>query len=1070
MNAEGTQVEKILRTLQERAKELNCLYRVDELLSRRDLGIEEICRGIIAILPSGWQYPAICEARIMIDDRVIQAPDHMDSVWAQSAQIIVQGQPIGAVEVSYRQQMPRADEGPFLKEERKLIDSVAERLSQALMERRLRAAFDGWQAALAGSPATEKREWWVVLEFLRGTDPGLLSRITRKMINHLSWTGVQEARELLQFSSCGVPREGDDPADVNRPLPREEMGGFDLYETTFGIAGQHLGEAEILACLARWIKEEKSSFLVTALENQDTPLSEISEALERYRHADVDESDLSRSIRQGLRASLARRFFSDQLDFVNTCKNSVHIDDFYGLIGKIVMPPRCHGKLGGKGAGLFLAKKIIENSPEASPLLKEIKVPKTWYIPSDGIYTFVHYNNLEDVLSRKYMEIEQVRQEYPHLVQLFKNSSFPPVLAKGLSLALDDFGESPIIVRSSSLLEDRTGSAFSGKYKSLFLGNQGPKTARLEALMDAIAEVYASVFGPDPFEYRTERNLIDVHEEMGILVQEVVGKRVGKYWVPACAGVAFNNNEFRWSARIKRGDGLIRLVPGLGTRAVDRVSDDYPVLIAPGQPGLRANVTVDETLKYSPKRIDVINLETNAFETVEAREFLREVGGEYPGVRKMISVVDGDRVRRPVGPDLDFERDELVFTFDGLVQDSAFVSRVRELLALLREKMAAPVDIEFAHDGEDFYLLQCRPQSYGADYSPARIPRDLPDGKVLFTARRYVSNGRVPDLTHLVFVDPERYAEIPDPNTLRDVGRVVGRLNKLLPKRQFALIGPGRWGSRGDIRLGVPVTYSDINNTAILVEVARKKGNYVPDLSFGTHFFQDLVEAQIRYLPLYPDDEGIVYNEEFLRCARNVLGDLVPEAARLADVVRVVDVRAETGGQVLRVLMNAELDEAVAFLGVPSEGSAAAAAAAGEPEVRAPQARARAEEDHWRWRFRMAERLAAQLDPRKYGVVAVYLFGSTKNANAGPASDIDLLIHVRADEAQRAALETWLDGWSEALAEVNYLRTGKIARGLLDVHFVTDEDIQQKTSYAVKIGAVTDPARVLQLGTDLRGI
>ena len=97
---------------------------------------------------------------------------------------------------------------------------------------------------------------------------------------------------------------------------------------------------------------------------------------------------------------------------------------------------------------------------------------------------------------------------------------------------------------------------------------------------------------------------------------------------------------------------------------------------------------------------------------------------------------------------------------------------------------------------------------------------------------------------------------------MRDVGRAVGRLNKLLPKRQFILIGPGRWGSRGDIKLGVPVTYSDINNSAMLIEVARQKGNYLPDLSFGTHFFQDLVEASIRYLPLYPDDPEIAFQED----------------------------------------------------------------------------------------------------------------------------------------------------------------------------------------------------------------
>src|SRR5450756_2403429 len=149
------------------------------------------------------------------------------------------------------------------------------------------------------------------------------------------------------------------------------------------------------------------------------------------------------------------------------------------------------------------------------------------------------------------------------MVQVFKHSHFSPEIVQGLSVALDDFQDCPIIVRSSSLLEDRLGSAFSGKYKSLFLANQGTKRERLLAVKDAIAEVYASVFGPDPIEYRSEKGLLDVHEEMGILLQEVVGTKVGRYFFPSWAGVAFSNNEFRWSPRIRREDGLVRLVPGL---------------------------------------------------------------------------------------------------------------------------------------------------------------------------------------------------------------------------------------------------------------------------------------------------------------------------------------------------------------------------------------------------------------------------------------------------------------------------------------------------------------------------
>jgi hypothetical protein len=490
---------------------------------------------------------------------------------------------------------------------------------------------------------------------------------------------------------------------------------------------------------------------------------------------------------------------------------------------------------------------------------------------------------------------------------------------------------------------------------------------------------------------------------------------------------------------------------------VDRVVDDYPVLVAPGQPMLRANITVEEMLKYSPRRMDVINLETNSFETVEVKEILRTCGTRYPQIRQLVSLVDHDRVEQPVGLMPDLEKTDAVFTFEGLIRKSPFVSYVRELLALLQARLGCPVDIEFAYDNSDFYLLQCRPQCYSGDAVPVAIPQDIPANRVIFSATRYVSNGKVPDITHIVYVDPEGYGHLPDQNAMRDVGRAVGRLNKLLPKRRFILIGPGRWGSRGDIKLGVPVTYSDINNSAMLIEVARQKGNYLPELSFGTHFFQDLVEASVRYLPLYPDDEGTVFQEDFLRNSRSVLHDILPEFSHLSGTLRVIDIAKETNGNTLRVLMNADLDQAVAFLAPPQKETERV-----QTEVTTS---GRPGEEHSRWRYRMAQGIAQQLDPAKFGVKAFYIIGSTKNATAGPQSDIDLLIHFEGLEEQRRDLLLWLEGWSRCLAEMNFFRTGYRCDGLLDVHLITDIDIAQRSPYAVKIGAITDAARELPIGS-----
>ena len=306
-------------------------------------------------------------------------------------------------------------------------------------------------------------------------------------------------------------------------------------------------------------------------------------------------------------------------------------------------------------------------------------------------------------------------------------------------------------------------------------------------------------------------------------------------------------------------------------------------------------------------------------------------------------------------------------------------------------------------------------------------------------------------------MDPDAYARLPDRTAMASVGEAVGKLNKLLPKRKFILMGPGRWGSRGDIKLGVNVTYSDINNTAMLIEIARKTGDYLPDLSFGTHFFQDLVESEIRYLPLYPDNGGFL-NMPLLHASHNILSALLPEYSHLSDTMRVVDIPSANAGRVLRVLMNSELDEAVAVL-------ADAEKAPEEPLVQEDEHLRRAPEEFWRWRMQMAEKIACEIDPERFGVAAMYVIGSTKNANAGPSSDIDLMIHFRGNEDQRRDLGIWLDGWSRCLGEVNYLRTGYANRELLDVHIITDEDITRQTSYASKIGAVTDSALELSVGT-----
>lgn len=1050
-------VNELMSALKERAKELNCLYQVEELFNKPRLDLASIMDGIVKAIPPGWQYPAVCEARLAYGSRTFQTPGFAVTPWILSVDIVVQDEVVGRIEVCYREERPSADEGPFLKEERKLINTIAERLERRIFHERLKSVFEGDRKKLHRGDVPHR----AIIDLMKRTDQKLLARISRKMLYSLSWAGIREAREMIvKLNPTSMGQESE--LDPNRPLARGSQADLsEMSDEVFNLAERYLSEKEVLHSIQKWIMEDRSNFMMKVLEDSGTTLQEIAAAIEKFHHLTPQAIELDPAREKAFRVSLIRRLLNDDPQFIRAGKDFVEINDFYSLLQHVIFPASSHGRLGGKASGLFLASQILQKSTQSSEFLRNIKTPKTWYVTSDTILHFISYNDLDEIVEQKYEDMARVRHEYPYVVHVFKNSSLPPEILHGLSVALDDFGDKPLIVRSSSLLEDRAGTSFAGKYKSLFIANQGSKQDRLLALSDAITEVYASTFSPDAIEYRAERSMIDYHEEMGILIQEVVGRRVGDYFLPSFAGVIFANNEFRWSPRIRREDGLLRLVPGLGTRAVDRLSDDYPVLISPGQPNLRANVTVDEKIRYSPRKIDVINLKTNSFETMEIKHLLEQCGDEYPAVRLVVSKLRHDRLELLGGLGIDGDHDALIVTFDGLLQSTEFARQIRELLRILHTELNVPVDVEFAHDGADLYLLQCRPQSSTPESLPAVIPWDIPPQNILFSANRYVANGTVSGIQYIVYVDPQGYADMETETDLVAVGQAVGLLNQLLPKHQFILMGPGRWGSRGDIKLGVRVTYSEINNTAMLIEIARHQKGYLPEPSFGTHFFQDLVEASIRYLPLYPEERGVIFNESFLNSARNMLPEMLPEFARLAPALKVIDVSEASGGRLLQVLMNGDREEAVALLVDIGHEKKISESSWFQRQTTV----ATKDDDHWRWRLHAAEWIAAELDPERFGVVALYLIGSTKNANAGPQSDIDLLIHIRGTEQQRGELEAWLQGWSLCLSEFNYLRTGYQTPGLLDVHLITDEDIEKRTVFGSRIGAITDPPRPLSLKT-----
>jgi len=417
---------------------------------------------------------------------------------------------VGYLEVAYTEQVPQTEEGFFLEKERKLINTIADRIGQTIFHRQMKHVLWEWNESQRFSyltPNSTGKEWAVIVNLLLRTDPDMLLYICRKMINYLYWSGIKEVDKILiDFSEESKSALAN--GEVNFPSAKLPIGNLEtISERTFGIAAKQLSDAEISLRIKKWMQEHKSYHLIKTINRLDVTISEIIEAVVRYTDTVGRNNLLDHPTERWLVVALIQRFLSDSIDFVSVAKQNLHIGDFNEIVDRLIFSESSHGRIGGKSAGLFLAHKILEKESENSSALKSIRIPKTWYITTDELTGFLHYNNLEEFNVQKYKDLAEIRMDYPNLMQIMKNGKLPPGMVKSLAMALDDFGDSPIIVRSSSLLEDQFGgAAFSGKYKSLFLANQGSKKERLDALMDAIKEVYASVYSPDSIHYRLERS------------------------------------------------------------------------------------------------------------------------------------------------------------------------------------------------------------------------------------------------------------------------------------------------------------------------------------------------------------------------------------------------------------------------------------------------------------------------------------------------------------------------------------------------------------------------------------
>jgi hypothetical protein len=537
------------------------------------------------------------------------------------------------------------------------------------------------------------------------------------------------------------------------------------------------------------------------------------------------------------------------------------------------------GLVGGKALGMLLARAILARSDRRWSSLLEPH--DSWYVGSDVFYTYLVRNGCwrarrEQRSGGAFLDAAAEARDR------IRGGTFPEFIEQQLVAMLEYYGQSPIIVRSSSLLEDGFGNAFTGKYESVFCANQGSPRERLRALLDAIRCVYASTMSDEALLYRSDRGLLDRDEQMAILVQRVSGELHGKLFYPQLAGVALSYNPYVWSKEIDPRAGVLRLVCGLGTRAVDRADDDYTRIVALNAPGRRPETSAEKVTEHSQRRVDVLDLEANRLASAALDDVIRD--SAHLPLELLASS------RRGAG---------WVLTFDRLLADTPFVHTVREMLKTLEEAYRYPVDVEltanFLRGALRLDVVQCRPLQVkeGGVHEPP--PAGVADDAVLLASRGPVigpsSNTRI---DRIAYVDPDAYGQLPSQERY-EVARVVGRLvRRRGERRSILLIGPGRWGT-STVALGVPVAFAEIRGVAALCEVVRANGANVPDVSLGSHFFNDLVESNMLYLGLYSARAGHRLDEERLRAAPNRLAELLPDDARMASVIRVLDFPGDDG-------------------------------------------------------------------------------------------------------------------------------------------------------------------------------
>jgi hypothetical protein len=673
---------------------------------------------------------------------------------------------------------------------------------------------------------------------------------------------------------------------------------------TDALFADNLGSALLDQIIQEVLRSQPSPSAIVRTELQPgdlAPWEVLFRQGEIYERLPTEDYERGQHHLEEIKVVLIKRMISDQLPYIGVAKRIFTIRDLRYIYERRIGS----GKIGGKAAGLMLAWRILQQDMgDGNDIHPYYRHSQSYFIGTEVIYEFRLMNNLDHFMNQKYRSLAEIRDEYPHIVEAHLAGQIPAgYRVISCANALADLGDSPLIVRSSSLLEDNFGFAFAGKYNSYFCPNQGTPEQNLRELLDAVRRVFASTLNPDAILYRQKHGLIDYDERMAMLIQKAVGKpvrplllsRSGRRGLqpepiplePTRSGARTAFCASCGASARAPSTASATIIHGLSPSAIPNCGRRRPPKPSANTRNGTSTSSTWRTIASRPStcatswtKIPLPALHRlDQPERLPAGDFLRRL------YRMMTIYPD---LQRPDSKDR------------SLCQSDA------HCLQRLEATYQRPVDVEFGVD------IMPKLSQHGVSAPRAPVPAAEPARR----RQRRSPSPRISRRSDPVHVEPSGARRPRRGNSLHRLRRSASLLQTPRhddqaragpghrPPQQAAgerklhlLMGPGRWGSV-NIDLGVHVTYADIFNTRVLVEMAVAHNGHIPELSYGTHFFQDLVEAGIHSLALHlgAGPESGAFNQAILRRRpQRTWPSCCPKTPAWRPILKVIDLAERAG-------------------------------------------------------------------------------------------------------------------------------------------------------------------------------